>query len=166
MGCKGSLSHPGTLQRGPTTGLKRHSEGCRSLSTLPASEKRYSVKALLQSKADSSLQLIRKGAVLKSTVLNMIASSNSAFRLANNQFLQLLCASIPVADARLPISRKTIRKALEEGAILAKQDLKKTLSSITSKVSLALDCWSSRNGFAFLGMLLTLCSVQIERFRL
>ena len=52
----------------------------------------------------------------------------------------------------IPISRKRIRTLLRDHAQRAREELKSILSSVDSKISLALDCWSSRNGHAFLGI--------------
>ena len=51
-----------------------------------------------------------------------------------------------------PPSRKVIRSRLKSGATHAIEQVRKTLAAVDSKVSLALDCWTSRTGHAFLGM--------------
>src|SRR5216117_3531620 len=51
-----------------------------------------------------------------------------------------------------PLSHKTIADYLKSKATLTKLELEETLSQLDSKVSLALDAWTTRNNLAFLGM--------------
>jgi len=48
------------------------------------------------------------------------------------------------------INRKSLRDRLSQHATKVKEDLKKQLSKNDSKVSLALDCWTSRMNHAYL----------------
>jgi hypothetical protein len=87
-------------------------------------------------------------------VLQFFIAGNIPFLQANNEhFQQLLEWIIPGGGQ---ISRKTIRTSLSIEAAAARQQLKATLIDNDSKVSLALDCWTSRTGHAFLGT----CSVN------
>jgi len=86
-------------------------------------------------------------------VLKFFVSGNIPFNQADNPHFKQLMEWITTPDTSPPsISRKTVRKHLSTKAKVAVIDLKATLADVDSKISLALDCWTSRNGFAFLGI--------------
>jgi len=61
-----------------------------------------------------------------------------------------------------PPSRKTIRSRLAQISEAAKSSRKTELAANDSKVSLALDCWSSRTGHAFIGITCHWVDVQFQ----
>ena len=80
-------------------------------------------------------------------------SGNIPFNQAENPHFKKLISSIKVNGKPVtPPSRKVIRAKLKEAASIAKEELKAELDANDSKVSLALDCWTSRPGHAYLGM--------------
>lgn len=86
---------------------------------------------------------------LKEKVLRIIIAGNLSFSHAENpEFVETLKDAYP--DCILP-SRKTIVELLKTKAEMAKQDLVTKLSHADCKVSLAVDCWTTRNNVAFLG---------------
>ena len=87
-------------------------------------------------------------------ILKLFISGNISFQQGENEYLQRLIQLIPIDDntfARCP-SRKVIRSRLTQNVDNATDDLKDMLLGNDSKVSLALDCWTSRTNSAFLGM--------------
>lgn len=98
---------------------------------------------------------------IREEVLKFFISGNVPFIQVDNPHFQRLIEWIASSNhfaTPISISRKTIRTDLTRQALLAKNDLKSTLAKCDSKISLALDCWTSRNCFAFLGML-NFCNV-------
>jgi hypothetical protein len=85
-------------------------------------------------------------------ILKFFISGNVSFQQGENEYLQRLIKLIPIDGntfARCP-SRKVIRSQLTQHADIATDDLKSLLLDNDSKVSLALDCWTSRTNSAFL----------------
>ena len=86
-------------------------------------------------------------------ILKFFISGNISFQQGENEYLQRLIKLIPIDGntfARCP-SREVIRSRLTQHADIAADDLKSMLLDNDSKVSLALDCWTSRTNSAFLG---------------
>jgi len=59
---------------------------------------------------------------------------------------------IKVKGRPVTINRKNVRARLAEQAAKAKQDLKDELAANTSRVSLAMDGWTSRLNNSYLGI--------------
>ena len=87
---------------------------------------------------------------LLTKVLKFLISGNIAFNQADNPFFQAILREIP-SENRQIVNRKNLREKLTKVASDAKEDLMLSLVENESKISLALDCWTSRNGYAFLG---------------
>jgi len=89
--------------------------------------------------------------ILCEQVLRIIISGNHSFSLAENTALvALLRHAYP--NVKLP-NRRSVAMKLKEHAIQAKEHLKAELQEVDSKISLALDAWSTRSGpQSFLGM--------------
>ena len=87
-------------------------------------------------------------------VLKFFVSGNIAFNQADNPYFQELMQTMQQNVKGPVINRKSIRTRLGQLAIEAKEDLMIMLMENDSKVSLALDCWGSRNGYGFLGKIL------------
>jgi hypothetical protein len=98
------------------------------------------------------LQPITKSQI-EEQVLKFLISANIPFRQADNEYFRELVSWITVNNipTKLP-SRKVIRSRLMNEATMAKENLKAVLSTNRSKISLALDCWTTRTNFGFLGM--------------
>jgi len=85
-------------------------------------------------------------------VLNFFISGNIAFAQAGNKYLNELIQLIALESGfAICPSRKVIRQKLREYGELSRDELHERLSCNDSKVSLALDCWSSRSNFGFMG---------------
>jgi len=85
-------------------------------------------------------------------VLRIIAAGNLSFAFAENpEFVALLRHAYP--DCTVP-NRRSVAKALKRAAKDERVALKEELTSNDSKVSVALDAWTSNNNIAFLGIFL------------
>ena len=88
---------------------------------------------------------------LKEAVLRIIIARNLPFSFAElPEFQALLRDAYPDCT---PASRKTMMEYLKAKAVLTKLELKDTLTKNKSKVSLALDVWTTRTNIAFLGII-------------
>ena len=87
-------------------------------------------------------------------ILRIVASVNLSFSFAENpEFVALL----QHAYSQCVFSnRRTLADKLEFNAERERERFKNELSDIDSKVSLALNCWSSRNHYSYLSMRLVL----------
>jgi hypothetical protein len=85
------------------------------------------------------------------TVLNIIVEGNLSFRQAENPALQnLLREAFPTCS--IP-NRRSVAKRLTMEASMARGLIRDRFAEIDSKVSLALDAWTSKNNnFEFLGI--------------
>lgn len=85
-------------------------------------------------------------------ILKFFITGNIAFAQAQNPFFRKLIAMINTATgmAKCP-SRFTIRRRLREGMNTAVVDTRNQLDKHDGKVSIALDCWSTRTMLPYLG---------------
>lgn len=87
-------------------------------------------------------------------VLRIIAAGNLSFSFAENpEFVALLQQAYPACR---PPTRRAVMEKLKQNVRIEMKNLKEDLSANDSKVSLALDNWSSSNNIAFMGSPLTL----------
>ena len=85
-------------------------------------------------------------------VLKFFISGNIAFAQAGNKYLNELIQLIALESGfAICPSHKVIRQKLYEYGEFSRDELHERLSRNDSKVSLALDCWSSRSNFGFMG---------------
>jgi hypothetical protein len=83
-------------------------------------------------------------------VLRIIVAGNLSFSFAENpEFVALLRHAYP--DCDIP-NRRSVAKALKKAAKDERVALREELMKNDSKVSIALDAWTSSNTIAFLGM--------------
>jgi hypothetical protein len=145
--CSTKLGHPYMLDGGTST-LNRH----------PCYKKKNPTKADDQPAITSftpgripreqvTAELVRQEA------FKFIMSGNVAFAQADNPHLQNLLSWIKTVDEKeVKFSRKIVRRMLQNGSKEAREGLRVLFDELDSKVSLALDAWSSRNGYSFLGI--------------
>jgi len=82
-------------------------------------------------------------------ILQFFISGNIAFNQADNPYFRDLMELIKVGcNETITVNRDNITKRLHEKAVLSKDELMATLMSNESRISLALDCWTSRNKIA------------------
>jgi hypothetical protein len=84
--------------------------------------------------------------------LKYFISGNTAFNQGSNPELTKLLklAQLAKVEIKAP-SRKVLRDRLQKHYLVADSDLKETFKALDSKISLALDAWSTRGMRAFLG---------------
>ena len=86
-------------------------------------------------------------------ILKFFISGNIPFNQAGNpHFHKLLKYIVTVSGEAVTTSRKKVRSQLASEAMAADADLHELFKRVESKISLALDNWTSRNGYAFMGM--------------
>lgn len=112
-------------------------------------------KVILDDYLTSSSDILpTKGAMtsakLCEQVLRIIVAGNLGFSFAENpEFVALLHHAYP--DCNIP-NRRSVSKALKKAAKDERVALREELMNNDSKVSIALDAWTSNNNIAFLGM--------------
>jgi hypothetical protein len=159
-GCGTEMEHPGRNEQKTTTSLKRHSQSCNLLKRYRqnASHTHPIIAKFFGSKtAESQGKLRLTTDSIREAVLKFFVTDNIPFNQANNPHFQQLIHWM-MSSSGVPsvttISRRTIRTDLTRHAQAAKADLRSILAKVDSRISLALDCWTSRNGFAFLSICL------------
>jgi hypothetical protein len=144
----------------PTTRLHSHRKDCAPLKRLikdsEFAEGGDGVMSMLQGQGQKpdNLPLTKPTAQqVREQVLKFFVSGNIPFNQASNpQFKRIVEWVTTKSGESVLVSRKTVRAHLESESEVAKQDLKSTLKALDSKISLALDNWTSRNGYAFMGI--------------
>ena len=137
---------------GVTTGLMRHLERCKPYLSSKGKDRGIMDKFLAQNGKKKTL--ITQNEVMD-RVLKFFISGNIAFNQADNPYFRDLVALITCDnDINVRVNRSNVTTRLHKSAADAKSDLMVTLMENESKISLALDCWTSRNNIAFLGMFL------------
>jgi hypothetical protein len=87
---------------------------------------------------------------IKEKVLRIIISGNLSFSFAENaDFVDLLKDAYPDSD---PPTRKAVVDYLKAKATLTRHELIEELAALDSRISLAMDIWTTRKGYSFLGM--------------
>lgn len=150
----GIYAHPGTITgKGsrltyPTSSLSRHLADC------PGHKKSINNSEMAKSgnffQRRTSKPLSADDVMDKA--LDFFISGNIPFNQIDNPAFQELLARITVDGKPVHITRKSIRERLNFHAQKAKEDLMVCLMQNESKISLALDCWTSKNNYAFLGI--------------
>lgn len=86
-------------------------------------------------------------------ILKYIISGNIPFNQVENQYFRNIISFIQIKNTSVQApSRKVIRARLSSKSEQASDNLRDTLAANTSKISLALDCWSTRINYSFLGI--------------
>jgi hypothetical protein len=138
---------------GVTTGMIRHLEGCKPYLRSKGKDSGIMDKFLTHNGAKKKV-LVTQNEIMD-RVLKFFISGNVAFNQADNPYFRDLIALIKCDnDINVKVNRSNVTTRLHNSAADAKSDLMATLMQNESKISLALDCWTSRNQIAFLGMLL------------
>jgi hypothetical protein len=160
--CAKTYAHPSTVGKvgssGTTSSMTRHLKDCgnykRTTSTIKGSDLTARMEAG-QTTLDDYDDGQDESQVDKT--LKFFISGNVAFNQADNPHFHKLIEHCKHCNCRSKgpkVNRKSVRSRLSTVATDAKEDLMITLIENDSKVSLALDCWTSKNGYAFLGIIL------------
>jgi len=154
--CKIVLAHPNRNAQGTTTPLSRHLSRCgRYLKNLSANREgpidNYLHSVNSQGQSELPPPRITTDAIVIQ-ILRFFVSGNIAFNQAENPEFKRLIAFIENEGnpAKCP-TRKILRSSLQTVASNAKDSLRTCLMTNDSRISLALDCWSSKNNYAFIG---------------
>jgi hypothetical protein len=102
------------------------------------------------SKKASSTPLNKE--LLEEQILNFFVSGNIPFNQVENPHFHTLISHISINNkpSQAP-SRTTLRARLSKHSQMAEENLKEILGKNDSKISLALDCWTSKSQRGFLG---------------
>jgi len=159
--CREHLGHPllvgagstdGETSRtlaGVTTGMIRHLNACKSYQK-GKGKGAGSIDKFLG--FEGKQRSVATKDDVHEKVLQFFISGNIAFNQADNPYFRDLIELIKVGcNETITVNRDNVTKRLHEKAVLSKDDLMATLMSNESRISLALDCWTSRNKIAFLG---------------
>jgi|ERR1700694_2344421 len=156
--CKTKIAHPSHTKKKNTSGMKSHLEGCikykqeehkrrreeRAFSTI---EDDFFAEAR---GIDSPIRGNMTADKLCEQMLRIITEGNLPFLFAENrEQVKLLRHAYP--GVGVP-NRRSVAAKLKGNVTTAKQQLKERLANVDSKISLALDAWTTRNNVAFLGM--------------
>ena len=149
---RGCFAHPNKVgsnllaKGGATTSMARHLEECSAYKKQkPSTQKSISDFSGLNAKKPEE-DLLTK-------TVNFFISGKIAFNQADNlHFHDMIRTATALRTTKLPtINHKNTRQRLTDLASNGKEDLARCLMENESKVSLALDCWTSKNNYAFLG---------------
>ena len=89
---------------------------------------------------------------LEEFLVKAMTSCNWPFvQFGNQDFKNLLAQGFPHLIDFLP-SPKRMKTVLSEQANQAREEIRLRFASMTSRISLALDCWTSSNSLEFMGM--------------
>ena len=152
--CDKSYGHPTTLGKatdsGTTKSMSRHLQTCKRYNDKKGDRERMlDFESRLES-GQTTLADYDNDTMVEKT-LKFFISGNIAFNQADNPYFQDLIRHGQVKIKGPKVNRKSVRAQLSEVGANATEDLMATLMANDSKVSLALDCWTSKNGHAFLG---------------
>ena len=131
---------------GTTTSMPRHLEECSAYKK----QKPLTQKSLSDFSGPNRKKLEED---LLTKTVNFFISGNIAFNQADNpHFHDMIRTAAALRPTKLlTINRKNTRQKLTDLALNGKEDLLQCLMENKSKISLALDCWISKNNYAFLG---------------
>ena len=148
--CHKPFLHPNMIGKntgvtgGATTSLSHHLKECMAY----IKQKPTSQSSITDFTTHATVKKVDDDLLTK--VLKFFISGNIAFNQADNPYFQDLIQSAHGTKNQLA-NRKNVRERLSEVASTVKEDLMISLMENESKVSLVLDCWLSKNGYAFLG---------------
>jgi hypothetical protein len=158
--CNKTYAHPLVIgkaltnakaKKGTTSSMNRHLDDCTLYNKSISQDSKNRLEDFFSNETGQQKQTLSTNDVLDK-VLNFFISGNIAFNQADNPAFQELISSIKVNNQAVTINRKSVREQLDYHAKKAQEDLMSQLMTNDSKVSLALDCWTSKNNYAFLGM--------------
>ena len=156
--------HPNRLASKPTTSLKRHYLSCKIYHRTQRESQSSSILERYWDKNEPTHN--RYGtkpvtnSMLEEEILKFVISGNIPFNQVENQHFRNLISWIRVNERPAqPPSRKVIRARLSSKSESAQENLRTILAANSSKIGLALDCWSTRTNYGFLGTWL-LCDIN------
>lgn len=151
--CRKVMAHPDRNDQKTTTSMSRHLKSCKKYISAQSAVRHRIGEVPAFFATQNALRNTLTKEIIDEQILKFFISGNIPFNQADNEHFWKLISWIEVnrGPASCP-SRKVIRVRLTNHAVHGKEDLKYTLSVNKSKISLALDCWTTRTNFGFLGM--------------
>jgi hypothetical protein len=147
------MTHPYSYPTRSSTALSRHLK--RRHTSIQGAKSPLTLDSIIEISRQERLT----PAKIYQEILKFFVSGNIPFNQVGNSHFQKLISWIIVQGSPMKsVSRKVLRSTLSEASSIASMDLLYSLRSNVSKVSLALDCWTSRTGHTFIGMFF-LCNV-------
>jgi hypothetical protein len=132
--------------------MSRHLQTCKRYKDKKANRERMSAfESRLESGQTTLADYDTGSDTMVDKTLKFFISGNIAFNQADNPYFQDLIRHGQEKQKGVKVNRKSVRARLSQVGEDATEDLMATLMANDSKVSLALDCWTSKNGHAFLG---------------
>jgi len=159
-GCKKLEPHPSRQKTGPTTGLLTHKDKCIPLQRIVDGDQANPALALYFTSASNQVSAVRvtkpSPQEVKDEILKFFVSGNIPYKQASNPYFQQLVKWIGTTSGEvLSVSRKTIRAHLAQEFDIAVADLREVFENeADAGISIALDIWTSRNGYSFMSMCL------------
>jgi len=136
---------------GTTTSLIRHLKNCQSFIKYKASGPKEEVAFFKKGMSNATNEITT--AFVHDQLLKFFITGNIPFAQAENPEFKTLLSLIKIDGKQYQSpSRKVLRANLTSWADLAREELKTLLTENDSKISLALDCWTSRRRHAYIGM--------------
>ena len=143
--CSKSYAHPRTNTNGNwTSSLSKHIK-THEEKELQKSKEGSMDKFLKSNKNMRVLAKVDFDAILLETA---VTCNWSFYQFDVPQFKYFLSRAFP--EHRSP-GRKYVKSLLAKAATKAREEIKERLAAETSKISLALDCWTSDNCYEFMG---------------
>jgi hypothetical protein len=144
--------HPGRLKSKATTSILRHYPKCNAYLLFKRRVSEATLSGFVDNNQQAQLRQTVTKAMIEEEVLKYVISGNIPFTQVENEHFRKLISCIQVNNHPTTApSRKVIRSRLSVQSELAKENLKNILKANSSKISLALDCWSTRTNYGFLG---------------
>ena len=142
-----------------TSSLRKHLGTCNKIKLAKQSPANLNLfKSFFASEDNLPTSGVMISDKLYEQVLRIILAGNLSFsQVENPELVALLRNAYP--DANIP-NRGSVVNKLNEQTAMAKEKLKDQLGTVESKISLAMDVWSTRTNYSFLGIFP--CNVILE----
>jgi hypothetical protein len=153
--CHNPVMHPYTVSTNPTNSIARHYPKCKQYKahTQGGSESQSTMSSYFQPAGLQSQRNELTQAMVEEEILKYVISGNIPFNQVENQHFRNIISFIQIRNKPVQApSRKVIRARLSSKSEQASVNLRAILAANASKISLALDCWSTRTNYSFLGM--------------
>jgi len=148
--------HPHRVATRPTNSIARHYPKCREyIRSQRSSQSQFQpmMTSYFEPASNSQGNGLTK-AMVEEEILKYIISGNIPFNQVENEHFRRIISFIQIKNRPVQApSRKVIRARLSSKSESARENLRITLAANSSKISLALDCWSTRTNYGFLGTL-------------
>jgi hypothetical protein len=159
--CLKEYTHPRNGKNSSTSTLNKHIESHQKRDLNEQTQRMKPLKAYFSGSASRvvSPNIGITKTELQTLLLHTAVACNWAFdQFDDPYFRDMLHRAFP--GHTIP-GRKKISTLLVDAAIVARADMRKILTENLSRISLALDCWTSSNRWEFMGMSSLYCSMIV-----